>query len=241
MLVSRFFLCYTLEKVRKYFGKGSGKVKEVLSGDSSFMNKVNKVTDLLVLNLMFMISCIPIVTIGASVTALYSVTLKMTKNEEGYITRDYRRAFITHFKSATLLGGILLAGGIFLALDFYYYVFASGREAVYVMRYLFYILLICYLFLASYVFVILGRFGETIRKSLLVSMKYSIHFLPYTLGIVFFNLAAVLLVFLFPRTLAYILTLQIFAGFSVTAYLNSHIFNKVFSKIEDENQVVQNA
>lgn len=210
-------------------------MKGFLAAESSFGNRLNKLTDLLLLNLLFMLSCIPIVTIGSSVTALYSVTLKMVKNEEGYITRDFRRAFVRHLKKSILLGAILFAIGIFLVFDIYYYVFSSGREVSYIVKYLFYLFFICYLFLGSYVFVILGEFNSTVKNTLISSIQYAVRFLPYTLGIVFFNMLGILLVFLFPETLAYVLTVLLFGGFSCTAYINSCIFHKVLCKIEVEN------
>lgn len=212
-------------------------MKRFLAVDSSFGNRLNKLTDLLLLNLLFMLSCIPIVTIGASVTALYSVTLKMVKNEEGYISRDFRHAFIGYLKKSILLGAIMLVIGIFLAFDIYYYIFSFGRELSYVVKYLFYLFFICYLFLGSYVFVILGEFDNTVKKTLFFSIQYAVRFLPYTLGIVFFNMLGILVVFLFPKTLAYVLTALIFGGFSGTAYINSHIFQRVHKRVKDENPV----
>ena len=50
---------------------------------------VNKMVDLLVLNIVYIVTCIPIVTIGSANVALYDVTLKMCKNEDGYIIKQY--------------------------------------------------------------------------------------------------------------------------------------------------------
>ena len=54
--------------------------------DSPVMRFLSRVCDLMILNFMCLICCIPIVTIGASVTALYSVTLKMVRGEESYLS-----------------------------------------------------------------------------------------------------------------------------------------------------------
>lgn len=50
--------------------------------DSKFSQIMGRVFDLMMLNIIFLIMCIPIVTIGANFTAMYYVTLKMIKNEE---------------------------------------------------------------------------------------------------------------------------------------------------------------
>ena len=49
--------------------------------------------DLICLNFLFILTCIPVVTVGASVCAMYSVLLKAVRNEESYIFRSYLRAF----------------------------------------------------------------------------------------------------------------------------------------------------
>ena len=52
--------------------------------DSPIMRFLSRVCDLIILNLLAIACCIPIVTAGASITALFSVTLKMVKGEEGF-------------------------------------------------------------------------------------------------------------------------------------------------------------
>ena len=66
--------------------------------DSPFMRFLTKMADLIILNILYMICCIPIVTIGAASTALYTVSMKAVKNEESYIIRGYFKAFKENFK-----------------------------------------------------------------------------------------------------------------------------------------------
>lgn len=57
--------------------------------DSPVMRFLSRLCDLMILNILCLICCIPIVTIGASITALYSVTLKMVKGEDSYIAKGF--------------------------------------------------------------------------------------------------------------------------------------------------------
>ena len=57
--------------------------------DSPIMRFLSRLCDLMILNILCLICCIPIVTIGASITALYSVTLKMVKGEDSYIAKGF--------------------------------------------------------------------------------------------------------------------------------------------------------
>ena len=87
--------------------------------DSKFSQIMGRVFDLMMLNIIFLIMCIPIVTIGANFTAMYYVTLKMIKNEETYIFRTYWKSFRENFKQATAIWLILLAVLIVLILAFF--------------------------------------------------------------------------------------------------------------------------
>ena len=86
--------------------------------DNIFIRILSRIFDLIVLNILWVVFCLPIVTIGASTTALYSVTLKMVVNEEGYLIRDFWRAFKRDFKQSTSIWLLLLVLGIFFGIDF---------------------------------------------------------------------------------------------------------------------------
>ena len=71
--------------------------------DNKFFVFMGRVADLLLLNFLCILCCIPVVTAGASITALYYVTLKMARDEESYIARSFFRSFKQNFKQATII------------------------------------------------------------------------------------------------------------------------------------------
>ena len=71
------------------------------------------------LNILWFIFSIPIFTIGASTTALYSVTLKIVRNEEGNLTKDFIKSFKQNFKQSTSVWIILTLLGTLLLIDGY--------------------------------------------------------------------------------------------------------------------------
>ena len=77
----------------------------IFNMDNKFFTFMGRVADLIILNLLFLLCCIPIVTIGPAITAMYYVTMKMVRNEEAYIARSF-------FK---ILQGKLQAGSRHLA------------------------------------------------------------------------------------------------------------------------------
>ncbi len=62
-------------------------MRNLFNLDGPLMQLINKVVYSVYLNILWFICCIPIVTIGASTTALFYVTLKIAKNDEGNITK----------------------------------------------------------------------------------------------------------------------------------------------------------
>lgn len=72
-----------------------GKVKTTL------FQKLEKFGDLFIINILFVISCIPIITIGAAFTAMYSYCTKLVKDQEAPVWKGYWSAFAKNFKPAT--------------------------------------------------------------------------------------------------------------------------------------------
>jgi uncharacterized membrane protein YesL len=71
--------------------------------NSKLMGFISRLVDVLWLNLLWLACCLPIVTIGASTVAAYSVCLRMVDNEEGYVARDFFKAFKANFRQGTAL------------------------------------------------------------------------------------------------------------------------------------------
>ena len=81
--------------------------------DSGIMRVLSKICDIVCLNVLWLVCSLPIITIGASTTALYTVMLKLVKNEEGYIFKGFLHAFKLNFKQSTIIWLILLlCGGV---------------------------------------------------------------------------------------------------------------------------------
>ena len=73
--------------------------------DSPLMNVLNKMADLMWLNILTLICCIPIITAGAAFTSMHYVALKIVRNEESYITRSFFKSFKTNFVQVVLSKG----------------------------------------------------------------------------------------------------------------------------------------
>ena len=95
---------------------------KILSIDSPLWMILNKITDTIVLSLLFIVTSVPIVTMGSSLCALYYMMFRIADNTEGHIVRGYFKASKENFKKSTpvwlmcLLAGLVLAGDIYICL-----------------------------------------------------------------------------------------------------------------------------
>lgn len=90
-----------------------------LNIDSPFYRALAKISNYMILGFLWLLGCIPIITIGASCTALYAAHHKVIKNGNGYIWHTFWEQFRSNFKQATLLWLIMLLIAGLLAADFY--------------------------------------------------------------------------------------------------------------------------
>lgn len=103
-------------------------MNQIFSIDNRFIQLLNKIFCAAWLNILWFLCCIPIFTIGASTTALYYVSFKLVRNEEGNITKQFFTAFRSNFKKATLIWLPLLGLGILFGIDGYVlYHISSGK------------------------------------------------------------------------------------------------------------------
>ncbi|MCR5507099.1 MAG: DUF624 domain-containing protein [Lachnospiraceae bacterium] len=197
--------------------------------DSPFVQFMSRVADLMWLNILFLVCCIPLITIGDSITAMYYVTLKMARNEESYITRSFFKSFRQNFLQATVIWLIFVLGGGLLLFDYRIISGAAGVSVgngmlLNVMKVLLIVVLIFYTFTFIFVFPLLSKFDNTIKNTIKNAFIISIRHLPVTLTCVAIGLVAVL-------GLAYVRIMTLFLFFllfSAVAYICSLMFVKVF-------------
>ena len=92
--------------------KGSGLIKAVFDTDNFLMRFCEKVLDIVTVNLLFVVSCLPIVTIGVAKISLYQTIFEVKSSRRVPVFRTYMRAFKQNLKLGLQLG--LLELGIFL-------------------------------------------------------------------------------------------------------------------------------
>ena len=196
---------------------------------------MGKVADLCLLNLVCLACCIPIVTAGASITALYYVTLKMVRNEESYIFRSFFKSFKQNFRQATIIHLIMVAAAVLLYLDTNI-VKVMGEPMSQIMSVIFAVFTLVYAMILLYLYPILAKFYNSVKNTFTNAILMAIRHLPYTI-IMLIICALPLLIFFVPSLqmqMTLILLLLLF-GMAVIAYLNSFFLVKIFDKYIPEN------
>lgn len=197
--------------------------------DSPLMNVLNKMADLMWLNILTMICCIPIITAGAAFTSMHYVALKIVRNEESYITRTFFKSFKTNFRQATIIWLLILLVAAVLGGD-YYIITKSGIQFSSVLVVLIMAAAVLVICAALYVFPVLAKFDNTVMGTIRNAFIMSILQLPKTV-VIFVMSFFPLIVYLVSLRLIPIIFLF---GFSLPAYASAMLYNKFFQKLEDQ-------
>lgn len=137
---------------------------------------MGKIADFFMLTMVWAVCSIPIVTIGASTSALYYVVLKMVKNHEQYIIRSFFRYMKENFVSSTVVWIMVLAMGFIPAAGFFMLNQMGIREASFIFWMLAVITLIYFMFV-TILFPLSARLDANALKLLMMSFMVSLkHF-----------------------------------------------------------------
>ena len=182
---------------------------------------MSRVADLLLLTILCIVCCIPVITIGASVSSMYYVTLKMVRNEESYIVKGFFHAFRQNFKQSIPVTLIMLAAGILLVFDLSIARSMEGMSGS-VFRILFYMMAFLYLMIFVYINPLVAKFENTTRNTFTNALLMSIRHLPYTFAMIFITVIPVAIPFIpQPNVSGILLMLFIILGAGTLAFCKS--------------------
>ena len=195
--------------------------------DSKFMHYANKFADLMGLNFLTLICCLPIITAGASITAMHRVLLGIYRDEESYITKSFFKSFKENFKQATAIWLIYLLLITFAVTDFIL-IYKGGIEMHAFFKYALGFVALLLAFSFMWVFVLQSRYEnkvfQTIKNSIIVGCS---HFL-YSVMMIILGVAPVLLVMLWNMGLPFAMCF----GFTIPGLLQAMLYSRVFDRIE---------
>lgn len=197
--------------------------------DSPVMRFLSRMADLMILNLLVTVCCLPIITIGAGITAMHYVMLKLVRGEEGYIVKDFFKSFKTNFKQATIIWLIMLVFLLIFMGDFYIVNF-SGADFPELMGTILLVAAIFMFVTATYIFPVLSHFDNTVRNTIKNGCIMSIMAAPKAILMAAMMVAPIVIAFYKPS----VIPLVILFGFTLPGYLSAILYSKTFRKFEPE-------
>lgn len=206
-------------------------MRDFLNPENHLMVFLGKLTDLIILNVVTIVVSLPIITAGAALTALHYVTLKMAKDEEGYILKSYFRSFKENFKQATVIWIIFLGISFLFYLDFTIIKYGNLNlpNAVNGVIYASY-MLCC--FTVMYALPLLSRFTNTIKGTVKNAFFMSMIHIIKTLIMAAIYVIPVILIPLNYNFLA----VYFLIGLALPAFVNSFFWKSIFIKYEPKEE-----
>jgi len=197
---------------------------------------MSRVSDLIILNLLCILCCLPIVTAGASITAMFYVTLKMVRNEEAYIAKSFFKSFKQNLKQSIAIHLIMLVTAALLYFDLTISKSMSGLPGK-ALSVIFMMIMLLYVMVFIYIYPILSKFYNSVKNTFINAFLMAIRHLPYTLLMLVITVLPVAILYI-PTVRVQTLMIMLFLllGFATIAYINSHFFVKIFDNyIPKEN------
>lgn len=200
------------------------------SVDSPLYRFLSRVLDILKLNFLWILGSLPVFTIGASTTAAMSVALKLSDDEEGYITKSYFEAYKANFKQGVPMGLIFLVAWYAVYLDFQLFGAVKNNPVILLIIGMVSVFLV--IIAMIYSFPLLARYENTVVRTIQNSMDISRKYFGKTLILVIL-VAAEVLIFQYNSTMIF---LGILFGPGFIIYTVAAVSKRVFLQIERVNR-----
>lgn len=204
---------------------------------SGFFRFFTQVFDLMWLNLLFLLCCLPIITAGASTSALYSVCLKLVRSEETYITKDFFYAFRQNLKQGIFLHLIISLATIIVVVDLF--VMWNIMEYAIVYKWAFCVMIICsVLFFTTvlYIYPLLAQFNNTVKGYCRAAFGLMLKHFPYSIMFLLISASPIVAALLLPKALEWEILIFMIIGFSCMAYIRAFFLSVIFKKYIEGDQ-----
>lgn len=201
----------------------------MLHPDSWLIRFLTRVCDLLLLNILLLLSCVTVVFSGAAIVSLYAVTLKMIRKEDCAPVKSFVRGLRENFLSSVWAAILLLVDITSIAI----LITVLYAQTLVISPSLFVLLAIAAVLLTallSYLFPLSARFENSFSKHLGNAVRLALANLPVTVLITAVNLLPLLLGLFAPSVLGIVIAVWSMLGFSAGAYLNSFYLNRIFTR-----------
>jgi Predicted integral membrane protein len=201
----------------------------IFSPDSKFMLFMGRLADVLFLNLLWLVCCLPLVTVGASTVAACYVTQKMVDEEEFHIARTFFKAFKENFRRGTILWLLNAAALYALYLDWQIVTKSSAPSVPLILVSILSAVFVFCAFIYSYP--LLARYENTLKRTMENSIRICFRY---------FGKTAILIVVLLLEIGLFswdevMLVIGALVGPMILIYTVSGVSKRIFQQIDKDN------
>lgn len=204
-------------------------MRKLFSEDSTIMRFFTAITNMMLINILWLVCAVPVITAGAATTAAYYVLYQNLTNEDNAVVKPFFRAFRQNFKQSTLLWVPLVFIGLLLGLDAAYLI-SNHANQFHILWVAFFVIALLYGIVVSHAFAIIGRYHaptkQVIRNCFLI---FLMNLLRSVLTLILTILPILVLLFM-PDQVVKTLPLWIMLVFGLLFYANAHMFLQSFKK-----------
>ena len=206
--------------------------------ENPFIQFLVRVGDLMILNALFILCSLPVVTLGASLTAMHRVTQNMLFEQEEPIIKSFFRAFRQNFKQSTLAWLVELVVIVSLVCDVLLVMAYFNGGLAKAMYILVAVLAILVVGVFSYLMPLIARYENGMRQQVNNAVVLAIIKLPKTVLLTLLNLLPVILLLISVPVFVQTLIFWVIIGFAFVSFLTSSILKPVFQQLEKGNSSV---
>lgn len=202
----------------------------IFSADSTLMRVLGKVADVIVLNLVFVATSLPIVTLGASLTALHHTAMRIVRGRSDSVTADYLRAFRANLRPGSLL--LLALVGLAAVLTGWYIVvtlFVASPTLQLILLAVWFVLALQLAMTSLFAFPYLATFDDTTKRVLKNACLMSWRHPLAALTVATITVLPIVITIFYPKTTGYGLVWVAF-GFAAIAVVAATLLTRVFDQ-----------
>ncbi len=202
---------------------------------SSLQRFLNWLADMMILNLITLVCCAPVITAGASLTAMHYVVTKTVKHEEGYVLKSFFKSFRLNFVQSTVLWMIflLIGGALYWNVHTTLAVLTAGSSSTVLLTSFAmscFAMVLLYM-IALYVFPLQSRYTNPVGRTLLNAIALAFQRLARSFCMMVIMITPVIMLLRWGRTAP----LWVLFGLSVPAYACAILYVPVFDKLEEKS------
>lgn len=205
-----------------------------MNEDNSLYIFLNRIGDVVVANILFIVCCIPLVTIGPALTALYHCMLRLVKGNNSGMAKTFLKAFRQNFRQSILSWMGIAAGGVLLFCNIR---FLSQIDSV-IGRSLLYLsgaIAVLLVIETFYLFPVIAAFANSMGKLLKNAFLFAFLHFPTTVCIAVVTLLPLYMTYRDLGLLPLYAFCWFFFGFGLTAYINSFFLYRIFKPYLDSD------